>query len=97
VKTIQFDIALYASHAACAGSIVLRNGLLQTEEEAIRIAEKFLSQPLTREYYELTKDKWSPTFDIYSSESIRGDVLSGAIYIEKIKIVKGCLILQCGS
>jgi hypothetical protein len=97
VKTVQFDIALYARHATCAGSIVLCNVLAQTEEEAIRIAEKFLSQPLTKEYYELSKDKWSPSFDIYSSESIRGDILSGAIYIEKINIAKGCLILQCGS
>jgi hypothetical protein len=76
---------------------MIRNGLAQTEEEAFRMAEKFLSQPLTREYYEMVKDKWYPSFEIYTDESIRGDILSEKIYIEKTKIVKGCLILHCGS
>lgn len=62
-----------------------------TEDEAIRMVEEYLSEPLTKQYYDalhnLEDDGLSPSFKVMCANyrmRIRGDLLSGFCYLEKI-------------
>jgi hypothetical protein len=73
-----------------------------TEEEAVRAAERFLSQPLTRDYYEAIQDD---TFHQYLWEvarhgfTSRGDALTDAKYLEQLVLdpQTGELMIETGS
>ena len=84
-----------------ASMITLKCGSGGSEEEAIIIAQRFLSKPLTQEYFELTMDMvsaytWQQAFG--QGFEIRGDMLGSATFLESTHVdARGCLTLTCGS
>ena len=81
--------------------ITLKNGSTGSEAEAIIIVQRFLSKPLTQEYFELTMDMpsaytWQQAL-VHGFE-IRGDMLGSATFLESTHVdARGCLTLSCGS
>lgn len=68
-----------------------------TEAEAIRVAEEFLSQPLTEEYYLVRPDYDVPWREAQSEYDIRGDLLGDVIFLEEAENKNGNLYLALAS
>jgi hypothetical protein len=68
--------------------------------EAVMQAERYLSQPLDRVYFQRIEKhsfmykNWKEARDLYT---IRGDALSDAIFLEVLNVNNGVLEIECGS
>jgi len=97
VKSVQFDLSRYGSVKK-----IIKFPTPVTYQEAILAAEEYLSQPLTKEYYEIIKED---TFHEHEWEEAkkwfkcRGDCLTDAKFLERADLTKYIdeLVLWCGS
>lgn len=84
ILSVKFDISRFGDHTKC-----LYFKEPKTEFETLKEIEKFLSKPLTVEYYnkikdDLTGDFWDEWTDD-KANLIRGDVLGDATFYEGFK------------
>lgn len=95
VSKVIFNTSRYGKHQA-----VIEFGEPVTEIEAVQEAEKWLSQPLTEDHFELVKDDLftiRPVWEGYKYSS-RGTLLGSAIYLERIiRGDNGVITLRVGS
>ena len=97
MKQITFDInrnRLYTHTLTFSNPV--------TEKIAILEVEKWLSEKLTEEYFNIiVKDKFknnTNTFDMYRTDSIKGTLLSSVIFLEEItNITESHINISCGS
>lgn len=96
VNTICFPISRYAKY-----NVYLRFRKPVTVQEAVKGAEKYLSQPITKEYYEEIQDNcfqgtftWEAVRGMYKT---RGAALSDLHFLENIKVQDGILRVSLGS
>ena len=95
VSEVRFDISRYGEKQRS-----LKFDSPVSENDAILAVEKYLSEPLTEEYYDMIKDD---LFHGYSWDeakacfTYRGDCLTDCIFLEKTEIIDGTLIFFCGS
>lgn len=75
-----------------------------TEKKAIKSAESYLSEPLTKDYYDKIRDDLFVNVKTEYEEACkdynyicRGHCLSDAIYLEESKRVENTIFLLCGS
>lgn len=98
VNSVTFDISRYGMYT----KTLTFNDFL-SEKEAIEQVEEYLSQPLTREWYEKVKDDlYFDTYENYfedsTSKPCRGDLLTSLIYLDDImRIDKSHIRLRLGS
>jgi hypothetical protein len=68
--------------------------------EAVMQAERYLSQPLDRVYFQRIEKhsfmykNWKEARELYT---IRGDALSDARFLEVLNVNNGVLEIECGS
>jgi hypothetical protein len=96
VKQITFDInrnRLYTHTLTFSNTV--------TQKIAVLEVEKWLSEKLTEEYFNIiVKDKFkinTDNFDMYK-DSIKGTLLSSCIFLEEItNITESHIFISCGS
>lgn len=96
VNSVTFDISRYGKQTH---TLHFKEPVAQ--HEAISAAERFLSEPLTEEYYNQIKD------DLFNKEMSweqakieyehRGACLTDARFLEFVELKDGTLTLFCGS
>lgn len=73
----------------------------KTEAQLIHAAERYLSQRVTKSFFELVKDDLFPSNEEqpkWQDYAIRGDLLGDCVYLESASVdTEGVLILTCGS
>ena len=88
VKRVKFDISPCGEHTH-----TIKFSKPVTQKAAMLAAEKFLSKPLTQEWYEMVQsddldDPWEKAQTEYKC---RGDLLSDKVWIEGFKLHRGTL------
>ncbi len=71
-----------------------------TVAEAVAYVEQYLSQPLTKQYYEMIHDDnfdSETSWDDHMLDWNRGELLSAAVILEKCQIQAGELTFSIGS
>lgn len=96
VKSVKFAISRYR-----AAQKIIKFSTPVTIKKAILVAEDYLSQPLTKEYYEIIKEdtfhqlEWEQAKEVFEC---RGDCLTDAVFLESADIkYLDELVLSCGS
>ena len=97
ILSITFDISRYGEHKK-----TLTFDDFVTEKEAIETVEGFLSQPITKEYFNEVRDdlfdpdlKWPGVLDHYDT---RGSLLTDCRFLESIDVDdEGNASIWCGS
>lgn len=98
VKVIAFDISRYGKYQH-----ILQFNKVINMTEAVHQVEKYLSEPLTQEYYEHIKDDtfhkmtWEQAKQVFTC---RGDCLTDCRFLERISPIpqlEGGYFLYCGS
>lgn len=96
ITSITFDISRYGKHKH-----TLQFTEPITERAAIGRVQKWLSQSVTKEYFDVVKDDlFGRGMDGFSHEEFetRGDLLTSLIFLERISTDKmGHAVIQCGS
>lgn len=95
VESVAFDISRYG-----ALYHVINFKKPVTVKKAIKEAEKFLSKPLTKYWFDKimkAEPKWKLSWDVYKDDSCRGDLLGGKTFLEEANMNRGRLFLECGT
>jgi hypothetical protein len=97
VFRVKFNISRYGKHQH-----VLEFETPVTMAKAVQEVEKYLSVPLTEEYYNTVKDDLFANLqgwdDVHDSSECRGDLLSSCTYLEAVEINdEGTMEIFCGS
>ena len=94
ISTITFDISRYGEHTH---KLTFANPM--TEQDAIGEVEKWLSVPLTQEYFDAVKnDLFCGDSNWHDYYKTRGDLLGNCKFLERIRVDK-CrnAKISCGS
>lgn len=99
IKCIFFDISRYGKH-----NYIIKCRSPKTEIEAIKEVEKFLSEPITKSYFDNLEDDLFGDLNFENLEengiTCKGDLLVDCIFLESIKSLKNnhsSVIFNCGS
>lgn len=95
VTKVQFDISRFCKYQH---SITFNEPV--SVHTAIESVEKYLSEPLTEEYYESIKDDTFHNADWEDAKMIfhcRGAVLTDAVFLETVNVKNGLLTFFIGS
>jgi len=88
VNSVTFDISRYGEYTK---TIVFDE--LQTQEYALKQVEKYLSEPVTEDYFKMYNEGDYDREDV----AMKGDLLGACIYLELLKQKGNHLTIICGS
>lgn len=94
IETIVFPISRFSKY-----KLSIRFDHYATEEEAINIVERWLSKPVSDDYYDIIKDDlFHDDLESYGQDPCRGNLLGDCKFLEQIKrIDEGTYEIICGS